>query len=126
RISERNIRAALAEVEKQRTLLHHSRPQTASARILSLELDLGARMGAQSCQIMLWQQSLAAGNSSRARQLAGTGVREFRKLDRDFRACWPLRNKGTTEKCSPFLQWRIQDYRRGVLHFSPETARTAQ
>lgn len=43
-------------------------------------------------------------------------------LDQDFRNYWPLRNKGTIEKCAPFLRWRMEDYRRGVLHFAPEVA----
>jgi len=47
----------------------------------------------------------------------------LRDLERDFNACWPSRNKGTTAKCSTFLQWRINDYRGSVLHFPPETAR---
>lgn len=124
RIREKNIRAALAEVEKQRAVLHAARPATRSGEILATELDLAARMAVQSCKIMLWQQALAAGKPVLARRLARTAIRELRHLDRDFRAYWPRRNKGTTAKCSAFLRWRIDDYRRGLLHFPPAVAKT--
>jgi hexosaminidase len=122
RIPEKNIRAALQEVEKHRTQLHHSR-STHPESVLTLELDLAARMAAQSCKIMLWQQAMAAEKSSRAKQMARVGIHELRDLEDDFRAYWPTRNKGTTAQCSPFLQWRVQDYQRGILHFSPDVAR---
>jgi len=125
RIPEKNVRAALAEVEKQRAVLRNAKPSAPSADLLRTELDLAARMAAQSCKIMLWQQALATGKAAVARRLAKAGVDELRELDREFNAYWPLRNKGTTAKCSTFLQWRINDYRRGVLHFPPETARAA-
>ena len=72
---------------------------------------------------MLWQQALAAGKSVEVKRLAQIGIAELRQLEREFNACWPTRNKATTAKCSPFLQWRIDDYRRGKLHFPPEVAR---
>ncbi len=122
RISAKNIRAALEEVETQRALLRRARPVSRAGKIAVQELDLAARMAAQSCKFMLWQQALAAGNDSIARRLTKHGIQELRDLDRDFRQYWPSRNKGTTEKCSPFLRWRADDYRRGVLHFSPEAA----
>ena len=49
------------------------------------------------------QQAVAAGNKVRARQMAKTGLRELARLERDFTAYWPRRNKGTTLKCSPFF-----------------------
>jgi len=125
RIPEKNIRAALAEVQKQRKVLRHARPATKAAGVLRTELDLAARMAAQSCKIMLWQQTFAVRKASVARRLAKTGVAELRELERDFTAYWPSRNKGTPAKCSTFLQWRINDYRGSVLHFPPETARVA-
>jgi hypothetical protein len=125
RIPARNIRAALAEVEAQRAELYRARPVTRDGDILALELDLAARMAAQSCKIMLWQQALAAGAAGTARRLAHNGVRQLRDLDHDFRAYWPLRNGGTTARCSPFLRWRSEDYRRGQLHFPPAVARVA-
>ena len=68
-IPGKNIRAALEEVEAQRELLHRARPARAAA-ILVEELDFAARMAAQSCKFMLWQQALAAGRKLR-RQSAG-------------------------------------------------------
>jgi hypothetical protein len=123
RIAEKNIRAALEEVEEQRAQLHRSRSIHPARTILTLELDLAARMSAESCHIMLWQQAIAAGKTSRAKQMAQAGIRRLRELGRDFRIYWPLRNKGTTAKCSPFLQWRIQDYTGGILHFPPAIAK---
>jgi hexosaminidase len=123
RIPEENIRAAAAELEAHRRVLYGSRPATRLGEILTAELDLAARMAVQSCRIMLWQQALAAGKRPLARRLAARGIRDLREVDRDFRALWPLRNKGTTAKSSAFLQWRIEDYRRAALPFSPEAAR---
>jgi hypothetical protein len=111
RISGKNIRAALTEIEKQRALLKGGRLRAFApkAKILALELDLAARMAAQSCRFMLWQQARAAGENSKAKRLARTGIRELRKLEKDFNACWPLRNKATPRHCSAFLKWRIRD-----------------
>jgi hypothetical protein len=126
RIPRKNIRAAQDEVEKQRAVLHGSRPRTPAGEILSAEFDLAARMAVQSCKIMLWQQALAGGRRALAKRLARAGIAELRELDRDFQAAWPLRNKGTTAKCSAFLRWRIEDYRRGILHFPPDVARVTE
>ena len=110
RISGKNIRATLKEIEKQsvaaETGAHTSKANNRSVR----ELDLAARMAAQSCQFMLWQQARAAGKNSEAKRLARTGIRELRKLEKDFNAYWPLRNKATPQHCSAFLKWRIRDY----------------
>jgi hypothetical protein len=123
-ISGKNIRATLKEIEKQGALLKMGRrppllrfgatrhavpPKT---NILTLELDLAARMAAQSCHFMLWQQARAAGENSKARHLAQTGIRELRKLEKDFNAYWPTRNKATPQHCSAFLKWRIRDYHK--------------
>ena len=43
-----------------------------------------------------------------------------------FARYWPLRNKGTIEKCAAFLRWRIDDYQRGILHYPPDVAKVAQ
>ena len=120
RIPAKNIRAALEEVQRQRTSLTRSRPTTRSGKILVQELDLAARMAALSCKFMLWQQAMAAGKSSLARRMNKSGMRELKKLDKDFNAYWPLRNKGTTAKCSGFLKWRVEDCRRGVLRSTVE------
>jgi len=100
RIPEKNIRAALAEVESQRALASSARPANGSGQILAVELDLAARMALNPAKIMLWQQALARRKTSLAKKMASTGIRELRELDANFRACWPVRNKGTTEKCS--------------------------
>ena len=131
RISGKNIRATLKEIEKQRKvlapLLQHSgrarspyraengglgtaRPTLISAQ----ELDLAARMAAQSCQFMLWQQAQAAGKTSVAKRLAQNGIRELRKLDKEFNAYWPSRNKATPRHCSAFLKWRIRELMQNV------------
>ena len=115
KIPVKNIRACLEEIECQRALLRRARPASKSARILARELDLAARMAAQSCKFMLWQHALAAGDRSTAKRLAKTGIAELTSLERDFNACWPLRNKATTAKCAPFFRWRMTDYRKGVL-----------
>jgi hexosaminidase len=126
RIPEKKIRAAKEELQTQRSLLYKSQPTTHAGEMLALELDTAARMASQSCDIMLWQQQVAAGRRSKARQMAKKGIRELTELDADFRAYWPLRNKGNTEKCARFLRWRIQDYQRGTLYYPPEIARVAQ
>jgi hexosaminidase len=126
RIPARNIRAALAEVEKQIRALKGMRPRHDDAiegRILVRELELAARMAAESCHIMLWQQTLAAEDNPKARRRAGEGIRRLKILEREFKAFWPQRNKGSTRHGSPWLRWRIEDYRRGRLHFLPEQAR---
>jgi hypothetical protein len=111
-ISGKNICAALKEIEKQRAVLHRAKPSSKSGNVLLHELDLAARMAAQSCQFMLWQQARAAGRNSEANRLARAGIRELQKLEKDFNACWPSRNKATPLHCSAFLKWRMQNYRR--------------
>jgi hypothetical protein len=105
----------MAEVEMQRAVIHHSRPGNRSGKILARELDLAARMAVQSCRFLLWQQAVAAGRAARARQLAKRGILELQQLEKDLVSYWPLRNKATTKKCSAFLSWRREDYRKGVL-----------
>jgi hypothetical protein len=120
-IPAQKIRATLKEIEKQRAVLNVGLSNSRSAsrsgdRRSALELDLAARMAAQSCQFMLWQQAVAAGNKSAAKRMARTGASELRKLEKDFNALWPSRNKATPEHCSAFLRWRMDDYRnRGKI-----------
>jgi hypothetical protein len=123
RIPAKNIRAAQDEVEAQRAAMKRACPRTREGNVLAVELDLAARMAVQSCRIMLWQQAVVGCRHSQARRMATTGIRALQELDRDFRACWPLRNKGTTAKCSAFLRWRMEDYRRGTVFYPPEVAR---
>lgn len=126
RIPAPKIRAALAELEKHRAGANHAKPASQSGQWLQTELDLAARMAAASCQVMLWQQALAGGRKRLARRLAQRGIRQLLQIEREFAAYWPARNKATTAKCSPFLQWRIADYRRGKLHFPPAVARVTK
>jgi hexosaminidase len=112
KIPARKIKATLSEIQRQRTVLRRAKPKSTSGKVLARELDLAARMAEHSCKLMLWQQAVAAGKNAPAKQLAQSGVHELRKLEKDFNAYWPLRNKATPKHCSPFLQWRIQDYLR--------------
>ncbi|MGA2280890.1 MAG: family 20 glycosylhydrolase [Verrucomicrobiota bacterium] len=124
-ISGKNIRAAMKEIEIQRAGLRRAKPSSKAGNVLLQELDLAACMAAESCRFMLWQQALAAENNSEAKRLARTGIRELRKLEKDFNAYWPTRNKATPQHCSAFLKWRIRDYLSGragsPLHADDET-----
>ena len=108
-VPRKKILAALKEIGKQRQALRRAKPSSDSGIILAVELDLAARMAEQSGQFMLWQQADAAGKSAATKVLARQGIRELRKLEKDFKAYWPLRNKATTKHCSPFLQWRMEE-----------------
>jgi hexosaminidase len=114
RISGKNIRATVKEIEKHRTRLQRPIAAIKTGGIILRELDLAARMAAESCRFMLWQQARAAGKTAEAKRLAQAGIRELQKLEKDFNAYWPARNKATPQHCSAFLKWRMQDYR----HFS--------
>ncbi len=124
RIPAKNIHAALRAIEQQRAALkavwnaghrlgvnrsNHSTGR-GGARRSARELDLAARMAAQSCKFMLWQQAVASGKLSDAKKLAQIAIQELRKLERDFNSYWPTRNKATPKHCSAFLRWRINDY----------------
>ncbi len=126
RINTKNIFAARAEVQKQRETLAKAEPDSANGASLKLELDLAARMAAESCNIMLWQKATAAGNTKKARRLAKDGIAALQNIEREFNRYWSSRNKATTSKCSPFLKWRIDDYRRGRLHFPLQVARVTK
>ena len=108
RIPKQKLLAVLKEIQKHRASLKRSRRS-----VLVEELDLAARMAEQSCRFMLWQQATVAGNKSEARRLGQRGTRELQRLEKDFNAYWPSRNKATPKHCTPFLRWRIEDYRRG-------------
>ena len=65
KIPAKKIRAALKEIEKQRAKLNLVRRHAVnsdSGKISRRELDLAARMAAQSCKFMLWQQAVAGKN----------------------------------------------------------------
>jgi hexosaminidase len=112
RIPGQKIRAALKEIVKHHIRLKPAIAANKTGGLLLRELDLAARMAAASCRFMLWQQACAAGQTVEAKRLARAGIRELEKLDEDFRACWPERNKATPQHCSEFLKWRMQDYCR--------------
>jgi hypothetical protein len=128
RIPGKNIRATLQEIEKQRDRLRHARPQAKAGRVLLAELDPTARLAAQSCRFMLWQQAIAkqlrVGGLRRPdaaarrpdQQMAQAGIRELQKLEKEFAAYWPTRNKATPKHCSAFLKWRMEDYGRFLNH----------
>jgi hypothetical protein len=80
-----------------------------SGSVLEIELNLAARMAAVSCKFMFWQQVEAEGNKIAMNCVGNPMVGELRKLDADFNAYWPLRNKATPKHCSPFLKWRIRE-----------------
>ncbi len=115
RIRPKNIRAAMAEIEAQRSVLQQSQPMTKEARMLQVELDLAARMAVQSIKFMLWQQAVKEGRAGAARTLAKRAVAELAQIEREFGRLWPARNKATPKKCAQFLRWRIEDYRRGEV-----------
>jgi hypothetical protein len=137
RIPPKNIRATLKEIDKQLAVLDKSGGQRTArptpSTILVSELKLAARMAAQSCKFMLWQQAVAKQGrggvlrrpDAAARRpyqlMAIQGIRELKNLERDFNACWPLRNKATPKHCSAFLRWRMDDYRDAVT--DPDAAR---
>jgi len=113
KIPAKKIQATLKEIETQRRVPAHANPESDSGKILVRELDLAARMAAQSCKFMLWQQAVEAGKTSEATRLARQGIRDLQKLEHDFNAYWPSRNKATTKHCSPFLKWRISELKQG-------------
>lgn len=122
RIPRSRIEQAAREIQRQEELLKTAKPGSGSTRMLVSELSLAARMAAESCHFMLWQKAVASGDAKRSRQLALNGTRNLGRIAKDFNALWPLRNKGTTARCSQFLRWRIDDYQRGTLPFGPRQA----
>jgi hypothetical protein len=109
KIRRQNIRRARREIQKQRRVLGQGKARSKTGRILAAELDLAARMAEQSCQFMSWQQAVAAKKILAAKSIARQGIRDLRRLEKDFNAYWPARNKGTPKHCAAFLQWRIDD-----------------
>ena len=119
RIRARDVQAARRELRKQLAILEkesHRGSLAYTAKALLRELEFAARMAEQSCQFMLWQQALARGETLRARRMANAGIAELAKLEKEFNAFWPRRNKGRPS--SAFLRWRIADYRRSSSRVS--------
>ncbi|HZL13323.1 MAG TPA: family 20 glycosylhydrolase, partial [Verrucomicrobiae bacterium] len=109
KITAKKIKATLNEIERQRKILARAKPKSDSVSVLTHELNLATRMASQSCKFMIWQQAVTAGKKSEAKLLAQKSIHELQKLQKDFNAYWPLRNKATTKHCSPFLKWRMEE-----------------
>jgi hexosaminidase len=109
RIPGPKVRATLAGIEAARATIPSALKRN---NLFARELDLAARMAAESCRFMLWQQAVAAGKISLARRMAAQGIRDLRQLQSEFAGYWPARNKATPKKCAAFLEWRIADYSR--------------
>jgi hypothetical protein len=117
RIRARAIRSAQREIRKQLNILKRARRQpsiSSGGKVMVRELEFAARMADQSCTFMLWQQLKARGKAASAQRVARKAIAELNALDREFKAFWPKRNKGDTQNCSVFLQWRIADYQRSL------------
>lgn len=114
KIPGKNIGTALAEIEKQLRRLERVKPTGPGGAMLLQELKFAARMAVLSCQYMLWQQARTAGESKVAGKLSGVMTTELRKLDREFNAYWPKRNKATPKHCTAFIGWRLADLRAGT------------
>ncbi len=114
KIPAKKINTALREIVAQRKVLERIKPESAAGKVLRDELALAARMAAQSCCFMLWQQAVAAKKSELAKRLAQQGISELKQLKIDFNAYWPRRNKATSKHCSPFLQWRMEAYQASL------------
>ena len=110
RIAAQNIKAALNEIERQRKVLSHAQPASAAGKLLARELDLAARLAAESCHYLLWQQAVASGGKAEAAQRARRGIQALKRLALEFETYWPQRNKATPKHCTPFLSWRIKEY----------------
>ena len=124
-ISGKNIRTTLKEIEKQRAVLRRAKPSSKAGKFY--------------CMNWIWPRAWPhshAGScfgSRRGRRekfprrnaWPEAGIRELQKLEKDFNAYWPTRNKATPQHCSAFLKWRIGDYRRspGLSLVSSELAR---
>jgi hexosaminidase len=127
RIQAKNIRETLRMVKKQRGILESLRRSPTippAGKLLVRELELAARMAEHSCRFMLWQKTLAVGKIASARSLARSAISELIQLKKDFDILWPSRNKGNAHNSSAFLDWRISDYRKGILLFSQNTTRS--
>jgi hypothetical protein len=108
KIRRERVLGTYTEIEDQ---LRRANLLSCSGSILEIELNLAARMAAVSCMFMFWQQVAADGNKIAMNCVGNQMVEELQKLEVDFKAYWPLRNKATPRHCSAFLQWRMDDYR---------------
>ena len=123
RIDSKNLAAALGEIEAQVAKITRAKSGGPKAASLRKELLLAAWMAAESCRYMIWQQAMSREKTARANAIAKRGIKKLQRLERDFLEYWPLRNKATPAKCSSFLRWRIEDYKKRRLHYSESQAR---
>src|SRR5262249_29635651 len=96
RIQTQNIRNALRILKKQRGVLETILRQNSASkagRMLVRELEFAVRMAEQSCYFMLWQHLLARGKTAQAKSAAAKAIRDLKKLEKEFAAFWPRRNK---------------------------------
>jgi hypothetical protein len=105
-IRRHRVLGTYIEIEDQ---LRRAKLLSCSGSVLEMELNLAARMAAVSCKFMFWQQVETEGNKIAMNCVGNPMVAELQKLDADFNAYWPLRNKATAKHCSRFLQWRIRE-----------------
>jgi len=122
-LSGTRIRSAAAAVNRERRRLDRAKPGSGDGKVRIAELDLAARMAAESCRYLLWQKALAAGRTAAAGRLARTGIRNLEQIRRDVTAAWPRRHKGTAAHSVSPLEWRIRDYETSRLHYTPTRAR---
>jgi hypothetical protein len=111
KIRRERVLGTCAEIEDQ---LRRADLLSCSGSILEMELNLAARMAAVSCMFMFWQQVAAEGNKIAMNCVGNQMLAELQKLEVDFKAYWPSRNKGTPRHCSSFLKWRMDDYRKAL------------
>jgi len=120
KIPAKNIRATLKEIEKQISILGNlgRRPPSpgfgATRHAVPPERQfycvnwIGGAHGGAVLQIHAWQQARATGKHQRRNGWRENGIRELRKLGKEFNAYWPARNKATPRHCMAFLKWRIR------------------
>lgn len=119
-IDTKKLTTALEQIEKYRATIARNSPASGEPSLLAEELELAARMAAESCRYMLWQQELSRGHHSKANSIAKRSIRELEQIEHDFENYWPQRNKATPARCFPFLRWRIADYHKKKLYFTAQ------
>ena len=99
KIPAKNIRAALKEIEKQRTILNLGRRHAVppKTKILMHGTGFGGAHGGAIVPVHALAAGARGGKNIRGETVGASGIRELRKLDKDFRAYWPLRNKATPQ-----------------------------
>ena len=115
RISGKNIRAALKEIEKQSALL--KKADTVQGKNPRAGIGFGGAHGRAVMPVHAVAAGAGGGKNFRGKTPGPDGHPRIGKLEKDFNAYWPLRNKATPQHCSAFLKWRIRDYRRVMAGF---------